>query len=146
MLNQEQDKHPDSPYIFPCHSLGKCVTKLAALKPHKVNAFFASLTKDGTKEDRKPDGYSKASIMKTRNVFSFMLKTATEWEVIDRNPCDKVRLKGASAEEKTPIFTSDMIIWKSLISSMLAVINTFTILGAHTLQKIILLRNSFRNK
>jgi len=81
--------------------------KLSELKPHKVNAFFVSLTKDGVRKDGKPGGYSKASIMKTRNVLSSMLRTAVEWEVIERNPCDKVRLQGVSADEKVQFFTPE---------------------------------------
>lgn len=81
--------------------------KLSELKPHKVNAFFASLTKNGVRKDGKSGGYSKASIMKTRNVLSSMLRTAVEWEILERNPCDKVRLQGVSAEEKVTFFTPE---------------------------------------
>lgn len=52
--------------------------KLSELKPHIINAFFASLTRDGARKDGKAGGYSKATIMKTRNVLSSMLRTATE--------------------------------------------------------------------
>ena len=45
--------------------------------------------------------------MKTRNVLSSMLRTAVEWEVIERNPCDKVRLQGVGAEEKIKFFTPE---------------------------------------
>lgn len=45
--------------------------------------------------------------MKTRNVLSSMLRTAVEWEIIERNPCDKVRLQGVSAEEKVTFFTPE---------------------------------------
>lgn len=81
--------------------------KLSELKPHRVNAFFASFTEDGARHDRKSGGYSKATIMKTRNVLSSMLRTAVEWEIIERNPCDKVRLQGISAEEKVTFFTPE---------------------------------------
>ena len=67
--------------------------KLSEIKPHTVNAFFLSLTKDGARKDGKAGGYSKGSITKTRNVLSSILRTATEWEIIDRNPCDKVSYK-----------------------------------------------------
>lgn len=83
--------------------------KLSELKPHRVNAFFVSLTKDGVRKDGKPGGYSKASITKTRNVLSSMLRTATEWEIIERNPCDKVKLQGVSAEEKVTFFTPEQV-------------------------------------
>lgn len=81
--------------------------KLSELKPHRVNAFFASLTKEGARKDGKSGGYSKASIMKTRNVLSSMLRTAVQWEIIERNPCDKVRLQSVGAEEKVTFFTPE---------------------------------------
>lgn len=36
-----------------------------------------------------------------------MLRTAVEWEIIERNPCDKVRLRGVSADEKVEFFTPE---------------------------------------
>ncbi|MBR2132561.1 MAG: site-specific integrase [Oscillospiraceae bacterium] len=81
--------------------------KLSDLKPHQVNAFFASLTQDGARKDGKPGGYSKGTILKTRNVLSSILRTATEWEIIDSNPCDKVRLQTKEADEKLKFFTPE---------------------------------------
>jgi len=81
--------------------------KLSELKPHTVNAFFVSLMKDGARKDGKPGGYSKASIAKTRNVLSSVLRTATEWEIIDANPCDKIRLQKMDITEKVTFFTPE---------------------------------------
>lgn len=79
--------------------------KLSEIKPHNVNSFFASLTKDGARMDGKSGGYSKASITKTRNVLSSILRTAMEWEIIETNPCDKVRLQLDDTAEKLKFFT-----------------------------------------
>ena len=81
--------------------------KLADIKPHRVNSFFVSLTKNGVRRDGKPGGYSKGSIRKTRNVLSSVLRTAAEWELIDSNPCDKVRLQIESAADKITFFTPE---------------------------------------
>lgn len=81
--------------------------KLSEIKPHTVNAFFLSLTKDGARKDGKAGGYSKGSITKTRNVLSSILRTATEWEIIDRNPCDKVRVQAESTADKLKFFTPE---------------------------------------
>lgn len=81
--------------------------KLSELKPHRVNSFFASLTKDGARKDGKPGGYSKGSIMKTRNVLSSILRTAAEWEIIGGNPCDKTRLKAMDMTESVKFFTPE---------------------------------------
>jgi len=81
--------------------------KLSELRPHRVNSFFASLTQDGARKDGKPGGYSKGSIRKTRNVLSSILRTATEWEIMDSNPCDKVRLQAMDMTETVKFFTPE---------------------------------------
>jgi len=81
--------------------------KLTELRPPNLNSFFVSMTKDGARRDGKPGGYSKGSITKTRNVLSSILRTATEWEVIDRNPLDKVRLQAEDTAEKLKFFTPE---------------------------------------
>lgn len=81
--------------------------KLSEIKPHTLNAFFLSLTKDGARKDGKVGGYSKGSITKTRNVLSSILRTATEWGIIDRNPCDKVRVQAESTADKLKFFTPE---------------------------------------
>lgn len=79
--------------------------KLSDLKPHNINAFFLSLTQDGARKDGKPGGYSKGSIQKTRNVLSSILRTAYEWEIIDKNPCERVKLQAEDYSEKLKFFT-----------------------------------------
>ena len=81
--------------------------KLTELKPHNLNAFFVSLTKDGARKDGKPGGYSRGSIAKTSNVLSSVLRTATEWEIIEKNPLDKVRIQGEAAANKLKFFTPE---------------------------------------
>lgn len=81
--------------------------KLTELKPHNLNAFFVSMAQDGARKDGKPGGYSKGSITKTRNVLSAVLRTATEWEIIDRNPLEKVRLQARDTAEKLKYFTPE---------------------------------------
>ena len=81
--------------------------KLSELKPHNINAFFVAMAQDGARKDGKSGGYSKGTIVKTRNVISSVLRTATEWEIIDRNPCDKVRLQGEAIAEKLKFFTPE---------------------------------------
>lgn len=81
--------------------------KLSELKPHRVNSFFASLAKAGARKDGKAGGYSKGSITKTRNVLSSILRTAAEWEIIDSNPCDKVRLQAMDINESVKFFTPE---------------------------------------
>lgn len=81
--------------------------KLSEIKPHTVNGFFVSLTKDGCRHDGKPGAYSKGTINKVSNVLSSILRTAVEWEVIERNPCDAVRVKAEAAADKIKFFTPE---------------------------------------
>ena len=57
--------------------------------------------------DGKPGGYSKGSITKTRNVLSSVLRTAVEWEIIEKNPLDKVRFQAEATADKLKFFTPD---------------------------------------
>lgn len=81
--------------------------KLTELRPVNLNAFFLSMTKDGARADGKLGGYSKATIKKTQDVLSSILRTAAEWEVLERNPMDKVRAVGEIAAEKIKFFTPE---------------------------------------
>ena len=65
--------------------------KLSELRPATLNSTFSAMTKDGARKDGKPGGYSKATIKKTQDVLSSVLRTAVEWEIIEKNPMDKVR-------------------------------------------------------
>ena len=82
--------------------------KLSDLKPAVLSSFFAGLAKDGARLDGKPGGYSAASMAKTRNVVSAILRTAVQLEVIDRNPCEKAVLpKGEETAEQIKFFTPE---------------------------------------
>lgn len=83
--------------------------KLSEIKPHTINSFFVSMTKDGVRKDGKKGGYSKRTIAKTANVLSSILKTAVDWEVINRNPCDRVRVRGEETAEKLKFFTPEQV-------------------------------------
>lgn len=81
--------------------------KLSELRPLNLNSYFISLSKDGARRDGKPGGYSKRSILKTFNVLSSVLRTATEWEIIDRNPCERVRIRIGDSVDKIKFFTPE---------------------------------------
>ena len=81
--------------------------RLSELRSVNLNSFFVGMTKDGARADGKPGGYSKATIKKTQDVLSSILRTAAEWEVIEKNPMDKVRTVGEVAAEKIKFFTPE---------------------------------------
>lgn len=81
--------------------------KLTDIKPHSINSFFVLLTKDGARRDGKPGGYARGTINKISNVLSSILRTAVEWEVIDRNPCNNVRVQAEATADKIKFFTPE---------------------------------------
>lgn len=81
--------------------------KLTELRPATLNAAFVAMTKDGARKDGKSGGYSRATIKKTQDVLSSILRTAVEWEIIERNPMDKVRSVGEVAADKIEFFTPE---------------------------------------
>jgi integrase len=81
--------------------------KLSELRPATLNAAFVAMTKDGARKDGKPGGYSRATIKKTQDVLSSVLRTAVEWEILEKNPMDKVRSVGECAADKIEFFTPD---------------------------------------
>lgn len=81
--------------------------KLTELKPHNLNSLFVSMTKDGARADGKAGGYSKATIAKTRNVLSSVLRTAVDWELIEKNPLDKVHYEAEATADTIKFFTPE---------------------------------------
>ena len=81
--------------------------KLSELRPATLNGFFSAMAKDGARRDKKPGGYSRATIKKTQDVLSSVLRTATDWEIIEKNPMDRVRTVGECAADKVKFFTPE---------------------------------------
>ena len=85
--------------------------KLSAIKPHILISFYNSMLKDGVRKDGKSGGYSSGTIRKTSNVLSSILRSAVEWEVIEQNPCDKVKPPSApDTSENIKFFTPEQAI------------------------------------
>lgn len=85
--------------------------KLSDIRPHIVNKFYLSMLQDGARKDGKAGGYSTGSIRKTHNVLSSIMRTAVEWEVIERNPCGKVKVPTApDTADNIKFFTPDQAI------------------------------------
>lgn len=81
--------------------------KLSDIRPPLLNSTFRSMAKNGARRDGKPGGYSRGTIKKTQSVLSAVLSTAVDWELIDKNPMDKVRLTGENAADKIKFFTPE---------------------------------------
>lgn len=81
--------------------------KLSELRPVKLNSIFSAMTKNGVRKDGREGGYSKNTIKKTQDVLSSILRTATEWEILDRNPMEKVRTTGDDPADRIEFFTPE---------------------------------------
>lgn len=81
--------------------------KLSEIKPVKLNSIFAAMTKDGARKDGRSGGYSRGTIKKTQDILSSILRTAVDWEILERNPMDKVRVVGENPADKIEFFTPD---------------------------------------
>lgn len=83
--------------------------KLTELRPAALNSLFVGMTKDGARKDGKAGGYSRGTIKKTQDVLSGVLRTATDWEILEKNPMDKVRTVGECAADKVEFFTLEQV-------------------------------------
>ena len=81
--------------------------KMSELRPVKLNSVFSAMTKDGARKDGRKGGYSKNTIKKTQDVLSSILRTATDWEVLDKNPMDRVRVMGDDPADRIEFFTPE---------------------------------------
>ena len=81
--------------------------KLSEIKPVILNSMFVAMTKDGARKDGRRGGYSKKTIKKSQDVLSSVLRTAVDWEILERNPMDKVRLVGDNPGDKIEFFTPE---------------------------------------
>lgn len=81
--------------------------KLSEIKPILLNSIFAAMTKDGARKDGRKGGYSRNTIKKTQDVLSSIMRTATDWDIIEKNPMDKIRTMGDSPGDKIEFFTPD---------------------------------------
>ena len=81
--------------------------KLTDLKPAVLNSYFSSLTRDGARKDGKPGGYSKGTIAKAKNTLSSVLSTAVEWELIEKNPMEKVHFNAEPTAETLKFWTPE---------------------------------------
>ena len=85
--------------------------KLSAIKPHTLSSFYNSMMEDGVRKDGKSGGYSIGTIRKTYGVLSSLLHSAVEWEVIEQNPCDKVKPPSApDTADNIKFFTPEQVI------------------------------------
>lgn len=65
--------------------------KLDKVKPENLLDFYANLREDGIRKDGKKGALSPATIQKYHHILSSMFSCAVEWQIIEHNPCDRVK-------------------------------------------------------
>lgn len=66
--------------------------KLSRITPLQLQSFYNDMTKDGCRYDGKSGTYSHGTLKKTHVVLSSLLSTAVQWQMLDDNPCSKVKI------------------------------------------------------
>ena len=65
--------------------------KLNKIKPHTIVEMYNTLVKDGYIKHGTRYEYSYKTLKRVQDVLNGVLKTAVQWEIIERNPCDVVK-------------------------------------------------------
>jgi integrase len=76
--------------------------KLSEIKPLHLQEFYNKLLKEGNGEK---GGYAPSTVKRLHAVISSILATAYEWQMIEYNPCDRVKLPKSNTSEKIKYFT-----------------------------------------
>lgn len=79
--------------------------KLTEIKPIHLQSFYNSLMQDGIRTDGKAGGYSHTTIKKYHAIISSILSTAYQWQMIDTNPCERVKPPKQSETPQIKHFT-----------------------------------------
>lgn len=94
-------------------------------KIHMVH-FFSDLKKDGKRLDGKKGTLSSSSLKNIYKAINALFKVAEEWELIDSNPCEKIKLPTVkhkksnvlSAAESRTLFNlleDENVMWKLIV-------------------------------
>lgn len=79
--------------------------KLSSIKAVHLNSLYNAMRKADVKNDGTNVGYSAGTIKKVHAVISSVLKQAVLWDIIETNPCDKVKkIKGVKATDDIQCF------------------------------------------
>lgn len=79
--------------------------KLSEIKPLHLQSFYNSLLHDGARSDGKGGGYSPATVRKYHAILSSILSTAFKWQLIESNPCMRVKPPKLAAGARVKCFT-----------------------------------------
>jgi integrase len=65
--------------------------RLDKLTPVQILSFLNNLMEDGIRQDGKPGAYSNRVIKYQHQILSSILQTAVYWQIIESNPCSRVK-------------------------------------------------------
>lgn len=122
----EVNLQPSTQSIYKLYTKNRIIPALGDLKLDKVTPenlldFYANLREPGVREDGKTDeALAPATIQKYHHILSSMFSSAVEWQIIDQNPCDRV--KAPKVPKKKPFSLDDqqtVALFKSLTTEPL---------------------------
>jgi integrase len=75
--------------------------KINEIRPPHLIEFYKMLKENGVRKDNQPGGLSPITIKHHHGLISIILETAFSWEIINSNPCTKIKLSklGISSKE-----------------------------------------------
>ena len=85
--------------------------KLSAIKPLHLTTLYNALRQEGARMDSKQTGYASATIHKVHTAISSVLDKAVLWDVIEHNPCSKIKKpKGTKDTDNIDFFTDEEVL------------------------------------
>jgi integrase len=79
--------------------------KLSEITPLLLQNFYNSLLCDGVRANGKRGGYSPATVRKYHAIISSLMSAAYKWQLIDHNPCNRVKPPKMAYDISTKCFT-----------------------------------------
>jgi integrase len=79
--------------------------KLSEITPMLLQSFYSSLLCDGARVDGKKGGYSPSTVRKYHAIMSSLMSTAFKWQLIESNPCLRVKPPRLGSDSGVKCFT-----------------------------------------
>ncbi|WP_434309218.1 tyrosine-type recombinase/integrase [Hominifimenecus sp. rT4P-3] len=81
--------------------------KLSKVTPLHLTSLYNRLTEDGARMDGKEGGLSPNTIQKYHVMLSGMFKAATQWMILDSNPCQRAVVPKVKQKQEIKFFTDE---------------------------------------
>ena len=82
---------------------------ISEIKPYHLECFFSTLSEQDLRYDGHTGGYSHGTLCKIKTVLSSMFSTAVQWELIEHNPCSKIKLPKRTDIKSIKCYTAEQM-------------------------------------